>query len=65
MSVLNDKKNQDIAKIRYKRDYHGPDKEESLNILQYYFVQFILRVSGNGASTSQRRHLFQGEFLQL
>lgn len=64
MTVLNDKKKQ-ITKIRDGKDYHGPDEGLFFNILQCCFVQLILNVSGNGASTSQRRHLFKVEFLQL
>lgn len=33
MTVLNDKKNQETAKIRDGKDYHGPDKGLLFNIL--------------------------------
>jgi len=65
MTVLNDNENQEIAKIRDGEDCCGSDKGLCFTILQCCFVQFIFNVSGNGASTSQRRHLFKVEFPQL
>lgn len=65
MTVLNDKKKQEITKIRDGKYHYGPEKECSLTLFSY-FVQLSLNVSFKclGASAPQRKHPFKVDFLQ-